>query len=120
MLTDTKIRALKPDQKPYRVADSNGLCRKVTPAGSKLWRYRFRFAGFGPHGVRGKFSAWAHDSGFDSAIIEAQLAHRDRNTTRASYNRSAFMAQRQVMMAQWSALLTANPDNVVPIRSPCG
>lgn len=45
MLTDTKLRALRPRATVYRVADANGLCIEVTPAGSRLWRYRYRFNG---------------------------------------------------------------------------
>lgn len=45
MLTDTKLRALKAKDRPYRVADSNGLCIEVRPSGSKAWRYRYRYAG---------------------------------------------------------------------------
>lgn len=45
MLTDTKIRALKPRPAAYRVADSNGLCIEVRPTGAKVWRYRYRFEG---------------------------------------------------------------------------
>ena len=45
MLTDVVIRALKPGPKPYKKADRDGLYLYVTPAGSKLWRMKFRFAG---------------------------------------------------------------------------
>lgn len=45
MLTDTKLRALKPKAKLYRVADANGLCVEVRPNGARLWRYRYRHAG---------------------------------------------------------------------------
>jgi integrase len=45
MLTDAKLRALKPRDKVYRVADTNGLCIEVRPTGAKLWRYRYRHAG---------------------------------------------------------------------------
>ncbi|KGM54660.1 integrase [Lysobacter daejeonensis GH1-9] len=45
MLTDKALRALKPKESLYRVADSAGLCIEVAPTGSKLWRYRYRFAG---------------------------------------------------------------------------
>lgn len=44
MLTDTKLRSLKPKSSVYRFADSNGLCIEVRPTGSKIWRYRYRFA----------------------------------------------------------------------------
>lgn len=45
MLTDTKIRTLKPRATAYRVADTNGLCIEVRPSGAKAWRYRYRYAG---------------------------------------------------------------------------
>lgn len=45
MLTDTKLRHLKPKAVVYRVGDTNGLCIEVRPSGSKLWRYRYRHAG---------------------------------------------------------------------------
>lgn len=45
MLTDAKLRALKPRETLYRVADHAGLCIEVTPAGRKLWRLRYRHAG---------------------------------------------------------------------------
>lgn len=45
MLTELTIKALKPRDKLYRVADREGLCLEVTPTGSKLWRYRYRYAG---------------------------------------------------------------------------
>ena len=45
MLTDTKIRTLKPRTTAYRVADTNGLCIEVRPSGAKAWRYRYRHGG---------------------------------------------------------------------------
>src|SRR6185312_12344646 len=44
-LTDTKLRNLRRRPTLYRVADTSGLCIEVTPAGSKLWRYRYRWQG---------------------------------------------------------------------------
>lgn len=45
MLTDTKIRAQKPRDRAYRIADTNGLCLEVRPSGAKAWRYRYRHGG---------------------------------------------------------------------------
>ncbi|MBB6600334.1 integrase arm-type DNA-binding domain-containing protein [Luteimonas sp. MC1825] len=45
MLTDTKLRSLKPRDSAYRVADTNGLCIEVRSTGAKVWRYRYRYAG---------------------------------------------------------------------------
>lgn len=41
-LTETAIRALKPQAKPYKVADEKGLYLLVTPAGGRLWKLKFR------------------------------------------------------------------------------
>jgi len=44
-ITDIKLRALKPREKPYIVTDQGGLCVEVLPTGSIVWRYRYRFNG---------------------------------------------------------------------------
>jgi integrase len=47
-LTETRIKAAKPTQEPYKLRDERGLYLLVTPAtertpsGSKLWRLRFQ------------------------------------------------------------------------------
>ncbi|WP_260583926.1 tyrosine-type recombinase/integrase [Sphingopyxis sp. PET50] len=45
VLTDTAIRKAKPKDKPYKVADSQGLYLLVNPRGSKLWRVKYRING---------------------------------------------------------------------------
>ena len=45
MLTDTKIKASKPSEKPYKLADGEGLYLYVTPTGARLWRFKYRYAG---------------------------------------------------------------------------
>ena len=42
-LNDTRLRNLKPENKLYRIADSNGLAIEVAVSGSKIWRYRYRY-----------------------------------------------------------------------------
>lgn len=44
-LTDKKIQSLKPKAKPYKVADFDGLYINVSKAGSRLWRFKYRFEG---------------------------------------------------------------------------
>lgn len=44
-LSDTAIRALKPGDKPVKVADERGLFLLVTPSGGKWWRLKYRFGG---------------------------------------------------------------------------
>jgi len=44
-LTDTGIRRSKPAEKPYKLSDGGGLHLLVTPAGGRLWRWKYRFVG---------------------------------------------------------------------------
>lgn len=44
-LSDVAARNARPREKPYKLADSEGLYLFVTPAGSKLWRMKYRFQG---------------------------------------------------------------------------
>lgn len=45
MLTVVQIRALKPAERPYKVADADGLYLLVQPSGALLWRFRYRCCG---------------------------------------------------------------------------
>ena len=45
MLTDTKLRNLKPRDKLYKVNDRDGLYVAVTPAGSISFRYNYSING---------------------------------------------------------------------------
>lgn len=59
MLTDTKLRNLKPQDKLYKVIDRDGLYVAVTPAGSISFRYNYSINGrqetvtFGRYGLGG-------------------------------------------------------------------
>lgn len=59
MLTDTKLRNLKPKERLYKVADRDGLYVAVTPAGSVSFRYNYTINGraetltIGKYGVGG-------------------------------------------------------------------
>ncbi|MES3008395.1 MAG: integrase domain-containing protein [Pseudomonadota bacterium] len=54
------------------------------------------------HGLRSLASTTLNEQGFDPDIIEAALAHRDKNTVRAAYNRAEYIERRRPMMAWWS------------------
>jgi integrase len=45
MLTDAKIRSATASDKPVRLSDGQGLYLEISPAGGKLWRFKYRFAG---------------------------------------------------------------------------
>jgi hypothetical protein len=44
-LTDVRIRAAKPQQKPFKLRDGRGLVLLIKPNGSRLWRLRYEFDG---------------------------------------------------------------------------
>lgn len=69
MLTDTKIRAQKPRDRAYRIADTNGLCIEVRPSGAKAWRYRYRHDGQASMITLGEYPAMG---------LAAARAERDR------------------------------------------
>lgn len=45
MLTDIAIKSLKPKEKPYKVADRDGLYVTIAPTGTKTFRYDYRVNG---------------------------------------------------------------------------
>jgi integrase len=44
-LTDLAVKKAKAMDKPYKLADSQGLFVLVNPSGSKLWRWKYRVSG---------------------------------------------------------------------------
>ena len=44
-LTDRQIKNAKPADKAYKLADGRGLYLQITPAGGKLWRWKYRIGG---------------------------------------------------------------------------
>jgi len=60
MLTDTALRNLRPQEKPYKVADRDGMYVHVAPSGAITFRYDYRLHGrretltigkYGPSGL---------------------------------------------------------------------
>ena len=54
------------------------------------------------HGMRALASTTLNEAGFDPDVIEAALAHVDKNEVRAAYNRAEYLERRGVMMTWWS------------------
>ncbi|KTS32087.1 tyrosine-type recombinase/integrase [Pantoea dispersa] len=63
----------------------------------ELLGYKGRATG---HGFRHTMSTILHEHGFDSAWIEMQLAHVDKNSIRGTYNHATYLKDRFVML-QW-------------------
>ncbi|WP_246294777.1 tyrosine-type recombinase/integrase [Piscinibacter koreensis] len=45
LLTDTKLRSLKPAEKPQRFFDGDGPYLEVRPNGGKWWRFKYSYEG---------------------------------------------------------------------------
>lgn len=63
----------------------------------ELLGYKGRLTG---HGFRHTMSTILHEQGFNSAWIETQLAHVDKNAIRGTYNHAHYLEGRREMM-QW-------------------
>jgi len=53
------------------------------------------------HGLRSIASTALNEAGFNSDVIEAALAHSDRNEVRKAYNRSTYLKKRTELMNWW-------------------
>ncbi|KAF6676188.1 tyrosine-type recombinase/integrase [Pantoea sp. EKM21T] len=53
------------------------------------------------HGLRSIASTALNEAGFNSDVIEAALAHSDKNEVRRAYNRSSYINQRVDLMSWW-------------------
>ena len=43
------------------------------------------------------------EAGFNADVIEAALAHSDKNEVRKAYNRSTYLEQRKELMSWWGS-----------------
>lgn len=60
------------------------------------------------HGLRSIASTALNESGFNADVIEAALAHSDKNEVRRAYNRSTYLNKRIELMAWWGAYVKKN------------
>lgn len=57
------------------------------------------------HGFRGMASTLLNEQGYRPDVIEAQLAHGERNAVRKAYNHASYMEERHTMMQEWADFL---------------
>ena len=70
------------------------------------------------HGLRALASTVLNEQAFDPDVIEAALAHTDKNDVRKAYNRAEYIERRKVMMSWWSEHIeNAAQGNVSLIQS---
>lgn len=80
--------------KPMSEASINQVIKRI--------EYGGRLTG---HGFRHTMSTILHDQGFNTAWIEMQLAHVDKNLIRGVYNHAQYLDQRREMIQSYSNLL---------------
>lgn len=87
-----------PGRNDVRKPMSEATINKVI----KMIGYHGRLTG---HGFRHMMSTILHEKGFDSAWIEMQLAHVDKNSIRGTYNHAQYIKQRQIMIQYYSDIV---------------
>jgi integrase len=73
----------------------NGALRRIGYPGDEMTA----------HGFRTMASTLLNEQGVHPDLIELQLAHTERNSVRAAYNRAQRLGDRQTMMQTWADYL---------------
>lgn len=95
-LTDIAIKAARPQARPYKLADGEGLHLLVTPAGGKLGRLAYRFGGLQK---RLAFGSYRHVS----------LAEARERRTQAKRLLASGIDPGAVQKAEWLLRIIAAP-----------
>ncbi|CAH6002857.1 Prophage integrase IntA [Citrobacter freundii] len=81
------------------------------PMNSQTVNASLKRAGFSgvlvSHGLRSIASTALNEQNFPADVIEAALAHVDKNEVRRAYNRSDYLEQRRPMMQWWADFVKA-------------
>ncbi len=96
------MRPISEHRKYIFPADRNPS-RHTNESTANVALKRMGFAGsLVAHGLRALASTTLNEQGFDADVIEAALAHIDKNEVRSAYNRAEYLERRRVMMCWWS------------------
>ncbi len=68
------------------------------------------------HGFRSLASTTLNEKAFDPDLIESALAHEEKNTTRAAYNRTVYLERRRPLMQWWSDHIDEATTGSVPSK----
>ncbi len=71
------------------------------------------------HGFRAVASTFLNTLGYRSEVIEAQLAHKDKNQIRRAYNHADYIEERTVMLQEWADYLEGlklGDNKIIPIK----
>ena len=124
-LTDSAIRALKPRDSAYKVADVKGLYLMVTPAGGKLWKLKFRNGA----GIEKELSLGAYPAALAEGADPAEKKQSDKRAAKINAentfsavakayiekNRSDGKADATVSKREWFLGIVERPPGNRPI-----
>lgn len=85
---------------PSRNAPKQAMNSQTANAALKRIGYSGRLVA---HGLRSIASTAMNEAGFNADVIEAALAHSDKNEVRKAYNRSTYSLQRKELMEWWGS-----------------
>jgi integrase len=70
------------------------------------------------HGFRAMASTMLHEQGWDSDVIERQLAHKEGNAIKEAYNHARHLPERVKLMQHWADYLDGlrNGAEIIPIN----
>ena len=93
-------------------------CMTATTLNRALERMGYQ-GKFSSHGFRATASTLLNEMAYSPDWIERQLAHKERNTIRASYNQAQYLPERRTMMQAWADYLDtlSSGARVLPLRS---
>lgn len=99
-----ELKKLAADS-PLVFPSAGDLEKPISPSSLNHALKEMGFGHFTPHSARSTASTELNKQGWSPDAIELQLAHLERNKTRASYNYADRMEERRKMMRQWSDFL---------------
>lgn len=93
-----------PHNKPMNSQTVNAVIKRIGFAGRLV-----------AHGFRSIASTALNENGFPSDVIEAALAHVDKNEVRRAYNRAVYLEQRIEMMQWWGNFVEQSKSSYKPL-----
>ncbi|EHJ47085.1 integrase family protein [Solidesulfovibrio carbinoliphilus subsp. oakridgensis] len=84
---------------------TKGRCMSNMALNAALRRMGYEQGEMCAHGFRAMASTLLNELGWNSDLIERQLAHAERNSIRAAYNRAEYLPERRRMMQAWADYL---------------
>lgn len=109
---------------PHVFPNTRDPQRVMSPMTFNRFLERMGHAGdFSAHGCRATASTILNEKGHRFDVIERQLAHKERDKIRASYNYAEYLPERRKMMQAWADFLDVQRDaesNVIPLRAGSG